>query len=584
MSLSSVAAPRPVEPTTVAWKLSIPLDCSLSDTSVTILAKACFRSSLRSCVSGVLSRDLTENLLLFSVFGISAMRSVYKTGFERWQYTVAMQSVVTPPVTPVPESIPKVQPVRATRFSALPLLWLAIIAGVIVGLVTLSAAFFIVKRSTLSAPSVSGLIGQPEATPLPEERSFTAVLVGYGGAGHDGSSLTDSILVAKILLEQKRVVLLSIPRDSWVSVRTDSGTQNMKINAVYALHGPEALKATLSQVTGWQVDRYFGVDFSGFTKAIDSLGGVTLTVERAFDDYEYPIAGRERLVCEEMKDETGAVIATPEPTPDDGARSVADEVAEGLLDRETLPENVKKYPCRFEHLHFDAGKQTLTGVQALKYARSRHSAQDGNDFNRARRQQNLILAVVTQVFSTNSLTKIPGLISTLRGNTATDFSALEIAEWLAKAPEVRDYPITSLVLTDKNYLQQGFSSDRQFVLQTRQGEFAWSQVQNWLRFATVPETVLTAPVIEILAPPKTLVQAQSIQAKLATSSAWPVLVSNVNAPRGASVSAQVQPLVMGIDQSILERLSQEFSASIDTSQISTASSVLNGPHVRVVWK
>jgi hypothetical protein len=81
-----------------------------------------------------------------------------------------------------------------------------------------------------------------------------------------------------------------------------------------------------------------------------------------------------------------------------------------------------------------------------------------------------------------------------------------------------------------------------------------------------------------------LVQAQSIQAKLATSSAWPVLVSNVNAPRGASVSAQVQPLVMGIDQSILERLSQEFSASIDTSQISTASSVLNGPHVRVVWK
>lgn len=462
-------------------------------------------------------------------------------------------------------------------------LTLAVIAGLIVGALLLGA-FFVWQRGKSTEPNSPGQIAQEATpTPVPEEPSFTAVLVGYGGAGHDGSSLTDSILIARVLLEQKRVVLLSVPRDLWVNVQTPDGEKSMKINAVYVLHGPEVFKQTLGEVTGWKIDRYFGLDFRGFTQAIDSLGGVELTVERSFNDYEYPITGRERMVCEEEIDEYGAVVATPDPVPADGITSVADEIAAGLLDRETLPENVKNYPCRYEHLRFESGLQTLTGTQALKYARSRHSAEDGNDFNRARRQQNLIVALGTQVIRTNSITQIPSLFSTLRGNTATDFTALEIAEWLAKAPEVRQYPITSLLLSDKNYLSQGFSSDRQFVLQPVAGQFEWQAIQSWLKGVTVRDQTFAYPVIEIQTPSAQRVFVEDQVAFLATSSAWPVRVNSVGA-RSASASAVVFPLVHNLQVNDLELLAERFQAVIDTSRISSSSAVLNGPHIRIEWR
>lgn len=498
----------------------------------------------------------------------------------------AKKSSVVPPEIDCIESQTVVEPEPPeTRWQRHKHLALAVVAGLIVGGLMLSAFFVWLRAKSPTLNSPGEVAQEATPTPIPEEPSFTAVLVGYGGAGHDGSSLTDSILIARVLLEQKRVILLSVPRDLWVSVSTESdGEKSMKINAVYVLHGPEVFKQTLGDVTGWKIDRYFGLDFRGFTQAIDSLGGVELTVDRAFNDYEYPITGRERMVCEEEKDETGAVTATPDPVPEDGILSVADEIAAGLLDRETLPENVKNYPCRYEHLKFEAGPQTLTGTQALKYARSRHSAEDGNDFNRARRQQNLIVALGTQVIRTNSITKIPSLFSTLRGNTATDFSALEIAEWLAKAAELRQYPISSLLLSDKNYLKQGYSSDRQFVLQPLAGQFEWSAIRGWLKGVTGRDQFLAYPVIEIQTPPSQRVFVEEQSAFLASSSAWPVRVNSVGAARSSTASAVIYPLVPNLQTSDLELLAERFVGSIDSSRISSSSSVLNGPHIRIEWR
>ncbi len=489
-----------------------------------------------------------------------------------------------PEIGPVRHSEPEPNAVRIT--SKQPSLWLIVLTGFVVGIGLLMFGFFVWKSISHKTVPEQEIGMAPTPTPVPEERSFTAVLVGYGGAGHDGASLTDSILVARYLFDQHRIILLSVPRDTWVQVATDRGQQSLKMNAVYALHGPEELKQVLSQITGWKVENYFGVDFRGFTQAIDTLGGVELTVERAFDDYEYPITGRERLVCDEERDEeTGEVLATPEPAPDDGVTSVADEISAGTLDRETLPENVKKYPCRYEHLRFAAGKQTLTGVQALKYARSRHSAQDGNDFNRARRQQNLIRSLGVQVLSTNSLSKIPSLISTLRSHTATDLSALHIADWIARAPSLRDAEITSVVLTDKNYLQSGHSADRQFILQPKAGIFSWQAIQNWLDFISDSQQTLDAPVIEVLSPPAHSLLAQEFVAALASQSASSVVqVRTVPLGRNATASATVRPLVPRVAPEILESLQHFFSAELDTSKISTESAQLNGPHVEVVWE
>lgn len=495
---------------------------------------------------------------------------------------------VVPAVSPEEDELPVVAPSPAwlEKLRAVPLVWWAAVAGGLLGLILVGILFTFWRAGggQLVSP-LDPKTTQPTPTPEPAEPSFTVAVVGYGGAGHDGASLTDSIVVARFLLEQKRVVMLSVPRDLWVSAPTESGqTQAMKINAVYALHGPEALKAALSQVTGWPVDRFFGVDFRGFTQAIDTLGGVELIVERAFDDYEYPIPGRENMICEEELNDEGEVIATPDPQPEDDIISVADEIEDQEVERDSLPKNVKDYPCRYEHLHFEAGRQTLTGEQALKYARSRHAPQDGNDFNRARRQQNLIQSLRDQVFRVNFISKIPGLISTLRANTATDLGTLEIAEWLAKAQEVRDWPVTNVILTDQNYLEHGQSADRQFILQTQADNHSFAHVHNWLAWISNSNKALTAPVIEIQAGPNFQTVAHDLQAQIASSSAIPTKIVSVAHPRSASASAVIQPLVPGIEANLLNQLQQLTAGTLDSSLISTQSAAWSGPHLRILWK
>lgn len=481
--------------------------------------------------------------------------------------------------SPIVEAAPN-PPQQSSRWHK----WFAVVAGLVVGAIILLVGAWYVSSRDAGSP-LGPTSDTPTPTPEPEEPSFTIAAVGYGGAGHDGSYLTDSILVVRFLLEQKRVVVLSVPRDIWVEIPVDGeATQFSKINAVYSVHGPDAFKASLSQVTGWQVDRYFGVDFSGFTKAIDSLGGIELNVERSFDDYEYPIPGRERLVCEEMKDESGAVIATPEPMPDDGIISVWDEIESGAVVRDDLPENVKNYPCRYEHVSFQAGRQTLTGTQALKYARSRHAPQDGNDFNRARRQQNLVLAGVAQVFQLDFIPKIPSLISTLRSHIATDLTTFEIAEWLAKANEVRSWPVSNLVPTDKNYLSLGTSPDRQSILMPKAGLLQWQALHDWLAYVSKPAAALHSPVIEIQAPTAELVTANEWSARVATSSALPVILAAPTTARSASASAVVLPLVPRIDPAVLQQLQTDWNATLDESQVSTSGAQLNGPHVRILWR
>jgi anionic cell wall polymer biosynthesis LytR-Cps2A-Psr (LCP) family protein len=145
---------------------------------------------------------------------------------------------------------------------------------------------------------------------------MTITLMGRGGAGHDGGALTDTILVARILETQKRVVLVSIPRDLWVQIPYD-GKDGMKskINAAYAIGvdsknysnkierytgstgGGNLASDVLKTVTNLSSDHYITLDFSGFEQAIDSIGGIDITVDTAFTDYEYPIAGRENLDC-----------------------------------------------------------------------------------------------------------------------------------------------------------------------------------------------------------------------------------------------------------------------------------------------
>jgi anionic cell wall polymer biosynthesis LytR-Cps2A-Psr (LCP) family protein len=113
-------------------------------------------------------------------------------------------------------------------------------------------------------------------------------------------------------------------------------------------------KVIMEDVIGMPIQYTAVIDFSGFTKVIDAVGGIDVNVPEAFTDSQYPKPGMEQATC-----------------PGD-------------------PTNA----CVYESVHFDAGLQHMDGARALIYARSRHAeGQEGSDFARSRRQQIIMVAL-----------------------------------------------------------------------------------------------------------------------------------------------------------------------------------------------
>lgn len=187
------------------------------------------------------------------------------------------------------------------------------------------------------------------------------LLLGIGGGAHDGADLTDTIMIASISHKTPSVSLISIPRDIW------SETLKDRINSAYH-YGEEKKKgggrtlarAIMEDVIGLPIHYVVVIDFSQFEKLIDQVGGVTVTIPKTFTDSEYPIAGKENDLC----------------------------------DGDPL------YKCRYETITFTAGNQHMDGATALKYVRSRHAEGDeGTDFARGKRQQDVIIALKDQILS-----------------------------------------------------------------------------------------------------------------------------------------------------------------------------------------
>jgi LCP family protein required for cell wall assembly len=312
--------------------------------------------------------------------------------------------------------------------------------------------------------------GQQEGTQTPEvEQPFAVAFLGYGGPGHDGGNLTDTMLVAYVQPAYKVVTLISVPRDIWVTLPIDaekgSGT---KLNAAYAIgmddrkytHKPPEFTGAAGgeQVLGVPISGFVSLNFSGFQRAIDTLGGVTVQVDRSFTDPWYPIDGKQSDSCGKTEEEIAATTAT-----------LSAELAQ------------HEFPCRFETLSFERGMVAMDGSTALKFVRSRHSSQDGNDFGRSTRQRNLLLAIRDKVFKLNFLPKIIPTINALVGDVRTNISAEELQYWLSRADEFKEYKVTQVALTEKNVLAFGRSFDGQFILQPKTGIDDWSVVHAWVK-------------------------------------------------------------------------------------------------------
>ncbi len=275
------------------------------------------------------------------------------------------------------------------------------------------------------------------------------LLLGIGGGDHEGSDLTDTMILVSVNQTTGDVAMISVPRDIWVP------SMRAKVNTAYH-YGEEKqqgggfvlAKSAVSEIVGLPVHYAALINFANFEKFIDSIGGVDINVQTAFDDYEYPIPGRENDLC-------------------DG-------------DPQTK--------CRFEHLHFDQGLRHMSGNLALKYVRSRHAVGDeGSDFARSRRQENLILAIKTKLVSKEILAnpaKIKSIYASLAKSFTSDFGSNLYPALVKLGLKAGKSKIRTLTLTENLFINPPISAlfDFQWVLIPKDNSFESlsSYIKNFL--------------------------------------------------------------------------------------------------------
>ncbi len=262
-----------------------------------------------------------------------------------------------------------------------------------------------------------------------KDERVNILLLGIGGGKHDGPLLTDTIIYASIDPEQNKVTLISLPRDLWIP------DLNGKINRAYSDAevkqkggGITLSRAVVEKVLGQPVDYVLRVDFNGFVRAVDMVGGIEVDVARGFDDYEYPISGKETDTCGFEGEE--------------------------FEKRATASSQLEAFPCRYEHLHFDAGKQSMDGETALRFVRSRHATGiEGSDFARSQRQEKVISALRNKVFSLGTILnplKLVNLYNVLEGSIDTDIKQEEYDDFIKLARKMEKAEMKSIVLDEGN--------------------------------------------------------------------------------------------------------------------------------------
>ena len=150
--------------------------------------------------------------------------------------------------------------------------------------------------------------GSAVAAQFNNGQRINIALYGYGGSGHDGAYLTDSIMVVSIQPRgdgKAQIAEIGIPRDWWAPLDLGNGHSAFgRINEAYedgmgqGPHpssvftgdhgGGNMADATLERMLGIHIDHFIGIDFTAFKTAVDSVGGIDVNVEHTFTDYKYP--------------------------------------------------------------------------------------------------------------------------------------------------------------------------------------------------------------------------------------------------------------------------------------------------------
>jgi len=280
----------------------------------------------------------------------------------------------------------------------------------------------------------------PEGSALPNETAppwngkdrLNILLI--GADEQQGGHNTDTLIVVSIDPVSKQVAMFSLPRDM-VDIPLPPGparsalgtTYPSKINSLFVrvrnradlfpgtsrTRGYNALKSVLGNLYGLDVKYFVEVNFAGFIKVVDALGGVTINVQSPLIDEDYP-----------------------------GPHG----------------------PMR---VYIPSGVQHMTGEQALIYARSRHGkfGRGSNDYDRGQRQQRILLSLREQLNISTILPHINDLASALSQAVRTDIPRDLLPQLLGLADSVDSKTIRSYVFAPPRYGQEGSRNGLGFIIE-----------------------------------------------------------------------------------------------------------------------
>ncbi len=273
-------------------------------------------------------------------------------------------------------------------------------------------------------PSPEGLDASPPTAPVPlspsQAAAPTPTLIPWDGkervtvlvmgldyrdwVAGSGRSRSDTMMLLSLDPVTKTAGMLSIPRDLWVNI---PGYGHGKINTAHAIGGPGLAVKTVELVIGIPIHYYAVIDFQAFIRFIDELGGVKLDI----------------------------------------------------------PYEIEVDPLFDENKVLKPGVQTLPGDLALAYARNRSTG--NGDFDRAKRQQQVVLAIRDRILDFELLPtlikKAPTLYRELADGITTNMQLDEMIRLAALAASVPRASIRSGVI-DINYVAFGWSPDNLSIL------------------------------------------------------------------------------------------------------------------------
>ena len=244
-----------------------------------------------------------------------------------------------------------------------------VIGLILLGLMGLAIGYFgrdVTLRKYLPH-IIGGILKPPTHEDLfPGKSSINLLIIGRDYDYTDSDQIihktlgrSDMLMVAHIDFASNTAHLLSIPRDTRADV---PGKGVHKINAAHEFGGPALVEQTIASNFGIPSDQYISIDFVGFEKAIDEMGGVDLAVDRKMD----------------YDDNWGHL-----------------------------------------HIHLKPGQQHLSGNQAMGFVRFRHA---DSDFVRVQRQQTLLAALKEKLRSPMILGDLTNILDTLDNHVDSDLS------------------------------------------------------------------------------------------------------------------------------------------------------------------